>query len=352
MKTRVPSTTGPSMVSIDVTYNCTMRCLHCFNISGEHTIAKDEMSDRELLNVSEQVGEMRPTVVCFCGGEPLMRFDIISDCCEVIRNISKQQTQVNMVSNAELLTEEKVAMIKELRFSSVQISLDGASAQTHEWLRNKPGVFDKAVNALLLLKKYGVNSSVSCSPTKMNLHEVDKIITLCEELGVSSFRMQPLMPLGRANQSIGEYIPAYEEYRELSRLLLKLQCENIATGKMSIEWGDPIDHLIRFRSILKDNNLSIGINAYGEITVSPYIPVIVGNLRKHTIKDYWSAGLYRAWQIPIVQWFSEQILSCDHLDLSNINGNAIPQNYYDNNIEMDLIDDEGIFEISAKTYYS
>lgn len=33
--------------SIDVTYKCNFRCLHCFNSSGEHCFEKEELSEEK-----------------------------------------------------------------------------------------------------------------------------------------------------------------------------------------------------------------------------------------------------------------------------------------------------------------
>lgn len=337
---------GPATMSLDVTYKCTLRCLHCFNMSGEQDFNKSELSDDELTNLSEQIGNMRPTVICMCGGEPLLRIDILKKCSEIIKENSEGMTQVNMVTNGELMTESLAKELKLANFTSIQVSLDGANNKTHDWLRNKDGVFNKAIKAIEYLKKAELHVGVACTPTLKNIEEIDSILKLCEDLGVNNFRMQPLMPLGRAIDRLRGYIPTHKDYRNIANKLLKTKYENVAFEKMAVEWGDPVDHLIRFRQVLKGNNLSIGINAYGDITISPYIPVTLGNIKKYSLEEYWNKGLLDAWDIPLIGYFADRMLSCDSLCINSIYS-ELPLIYRDEGIALDIIEDD-VFNISVE----
>lgn len=339
MINKSPKLKGPLLMNLDVTYQCTLRCLHCFNMSGEHDFDKYELTDEELIDLSHQIALLRPTVICICGGEPLIRKEIIYKCCKIIREESQGNTQVNIVTNGELLTEKVANDLKEAGFVTVQVSIDGATHKSHDWLRNKEGVFVKAINAIKYLKKVGLNVSVACTPTLYNLGEVDEIIKMCEELGVNDFRMQPLMPLGRAITNLENYIPKYGDYKNLALRLNELKYKNAVLGKMSIEWGDPIDHLIRYRRVLNGNNLSFGVNAYGNITISPYLPITFGNIKNHSLIEYWEKGLTYAWEIPIVKFFAEKILSCDSLAVTD-SFEKLPLIYYEKGIEIDIIDED------------
>ena len=83
METNLVGLSGPIMISIDVTYRCNFRCKHCFNGSGTPLLG-DELKDAKLLSIARSVGVLQPNVVCFCGGEPLLRWEILCDACETI----------------------------------------------------------------------------------------------------------------------------------------------------------------------------------------------------------------------------------------------------------------------------
>lgn len=144
---------GPFMISVDLTYNCNFSCRHCFNGSGEHSFRK-ELSDEALYNLSKEIGELKPTVVCLCGGETLLRKDVAINIAKNIRTFSEGQTVVNIVTNGYLIDEITAKEIAEADFGTVQLSLDGADSETHEWLRRKIGSFEKVIWEQLYFWKY------------------------------------------------------------------------------------------------------------------------------------------------------------------------------------------------------
>ena len=135
------------------------------------------------------------------------------------------------------------------------------------------------------------------------------------------------------------YIPKYEEYRSLSNYLNRLKVIHAASNRINIEWGDPVDHLIRQRYRNGGYTPFIGINAYGQLTISPYLPLTVGDLKKHTLLDYWKNGLAIVWSLDIVREISAMIKSSDRLGFSNVVDKSVPKTYFENSISIDLIDD-------------
>ena len=305
METNLVGLSGPIMISIDVTYRCNFRCKHCFNGSGAPLLG-DELSDAELLTIAKSVGVLQPNVVCFCGGEPLLRWEILCDACETIKSKSPY-TQVNLVTNGSLVTETIANRLNRAGITTVQVSVDGPNSELHDWFRNHPGSFDLAVNAIKILRKAGLNVVVAAAPHKKHLLQLEETIDLCRQLGVSEIRMQPIMPLGRALDNYDEVVPSYFEYRRLSRRLQELKYKAIDNG-MVVDWGDPIDHLRKFSSSSFVSNPSLGITAYGEITVSPYLPISVGCIRRHSLEEYWESGLKNVWSIGVIQEIANLIM--------------------------------------------
>lgn len=271
---------GPIMISIDVTYRCNFRCKHCFNGSGAPMLG-EELSDDELLEIAKSVGVLQPNVVCFCGGEPLLRWAVLCDACKVIKSQSPF-TQVNLVTNGSLVTEIIASRLNSAGITTVQVSIDGPNSEIHDWFRNKPGSFNHAINSVKILRRAGLNVVVASAPHKRHLLRLEETIDLCRQLGVSEIRMQPIMPLGRAIDNYNEIVPSYFEYQKLSRKLQELKYQSIDNGTV-VEWGDPIDHLRKFSTSSFISNPSLGISAYGEITVSPYLPISVGCIKRHSL---------------------------------------------------------------------
>lgn len=317
--------------SIDVTYKCNLKCRHCFNSSGEHSFNGKELSEEEILDIANQLAELQLDSLCFCGGEPLLRKEAIYKAAKLLKEKSNNKLSINMVTNGMLMTEEVADKLKESGVRMVQVSLDGSEAEHHNWLRNHSESFNKAVNAIKILVSKKFIVGVAYTPTKKSIKNLNEFIDFCEALGVKQLRVQPIMNLGRAS-NISNYFLSYEENIKLSRTLRKRD----NTTQMNIEWGDPLQHIIGARCEIPELDY-IAVGAYGDLLVSPYLPVIFGNIRKHKISDYIENGLLKVWENKFLRELSKTIISPETLDISQTLEN-IPRIFEGNDIQFDLIE--------------
>lgn len=324
--------TGPIQVSIDITNNCNLRCLHCYNCSGENIYVNNEMSDSELLELVKDIATFKPLNVCFCGGETLLRKNIL---LRLIKELSNQDIHTAMVSNGLLLTKEVAKELKEVGIGNVQISIDGIG-ESHNKLRGSKNSFEKAVQALENLRDFEIRSGIAFSPTAWNINEFKDVVNLALGLKVEEVRVQALMPMGRGSINAERIIPTDKQYRELRRSIIDL--DGSVKG-LRIEWGDPIDHLIRFPQT-SEFCYMFGIKANGQISPSIYLPFSVGDIRKHSIKEYWNHGLGRIWSLEVLHKMSLNYKSVTKMDSQNYN---LPTTFLEDDIYLDIIDNK-VFE--------
>lgn len=292
---------GPVSVAFTITRDCNFRCIHCFNESGE--LCNMSASLETLLNIAEQIVMLEPLNVCLCGGETLMDFN---KALEVVRYLAPKVGNVNLVSNGFLVTEEKLKLLKEAGLNTIQISLDGDNEFTHDNMRGMSGAFKKAVNAIKIAKETGLNVAVSFVPQKLNYKYLGNACDLCFELGVSEFRAMPLIPMGRGGR-ISPLLLSSEEYLKLQRIMEEKKYEY--EFKMNVQWGDPIDHLYRMpvNNKLKLNTYSMEVSFDGDITVTTYLPISVGNCLKNDLLEYWEAGYKNIWGNKEVLQYTNEI---------------------------------------------
>lgn len=179
-------------------------------------------------------------------------------------------------------------------------------------------------------------AAVSCVPLSRNVNDVEKIIEMCDELGVESFRMQPLMQLGRAEGIDKEFviqdgyvkiIDTIQRYRSILR---------DRGSRLQLEWGDPIEHLIT----IGNGNTALGslhLSAYGEILVSPYIPLSIGSVRKHTFSEYLEANLLDDYNTELIRKIVSLVQDEQSLDVHEVDSN-IPAIFTGENLELDYLD--------------
>lgn len=305
---------APHQVSFDITNKCNLRCLHCFNSSGENDVVAGELSDAEVLAFMKTLADMNLYNVCFCGGETLLRKDLI---CESIEILKPSGTFCSMVSNGILATEETLKQLETVGLNGIQFSLDGL-AVSHDRLRKQSGAFDAVISAIkYVLNETRLQLSIAFTPTSFNIKDFPAVYELLFELFNSSgrvgsndyidLRMQPLMLLGRAKHNIG-IVPTDLQYRELVSYANSFNSTHKNRPSIDIKWGDPIDHLIRFK---KQENIldQVSVHANGDIVVSTYLPLVVGNIRKHPLDEYWCNGLDTVWSTKVVQYLVSKMQS-------------------------------------------
>lgn len=321
---------------LDLTYECNFRCLHCFNSSGEHNNTRKLLTDGECVKIALELASYEPDSICLCGGETMLRRDLIYKISQAINNSPFHNVSLCTVSNGYLINEEIADKLSQCDLEIIQISLDGATADSHDWLRNKKGSFEHAINAIKLLIHRNMKVAVAFTPTKKNINELEMAIDMAHDLGVRFFRLQPTMSLGRARNNLTEYLLNYEEYLQMKFLIDKKRMQYYAAGNFTIEWGDPIDHLKY--GIHSDNILyALAINAYGDIMISPYLPLVFGNIREESLENYFKAGITGVWGNPIVKKIVDNIHSVEDMDVSRY---GLPEIYLDENINLDILDPE------------
>lgn len=315
---------GPISASIDVTGMCNFRCMHCYNNSGKPI--DGEMTDNEVLEVVKQIVELKPMSICLCGGEPLMRKNIL----EIISTISNADCVVNMVSNGSLITKEKIRQIKEAGLHTLQISLDGINSMQHDTFRGFAGSFDLAVNAIKLAKQEELTVVTSFVPNKLNINSVEEYLKLCQELGVTSARFMPLIPMGRGSV-IDFLLLSANEYYKLQVILEKAKRKYMFNG-MLVEWGDPLDHYSRMTVNANSGvkTVALEVKANGNLAISTYVPIVVGNVRKNSIKKYWDNGYKDIWSRKEIVDFVNQIQNI--YDINNLEPKPYSGEYYYVNI--------------------
>lgn len=311
---------APHQIAFDITNKCNLRCLHCYNSSGENVVTKNELDDCEVAEFINSVVQFRPYGFCFCGGETLLRPEVL---CRGISALSKAGIACSMVTNGILLTPELLTDLVCSGLRAIQFSLDG-SQPSHDKLRNRAGVYEAVTDAIdLVLSDTDLHLGVAFCPTAFNTDDLrfiyDLLIAEYAASGRSrrmsvddsiDLRVQPLMLLGRARRHM-DIRPTDQQYRKLVMVIRELQAERT---RVKAQWGDPIDHLIRFMDpkMLMDQ---VTIHANGDIVVSPYLPLVVGNVRKHPLAEYWRGGLSTVWSSRVVGTLCSRMTSIADMEL-------------------------------------
>lgn len=300
--TRFEDYSAPLFIAWQINSECNLGCLHCCEEAG-HSMP-DEMNKEEIFRFLEQIVEEKIPYVAFSGGEPLLHPYFFEMCAYLRRN----GVSLKIETNGEFIDQKTADRLAELKFRSVQVSLDGATAPTHEKLR-LAGDWVKAVDACRLLIKKGVTTEVVFVPTKFNIHETGDLIDLAGSLGVYGVYTGKIMRIGRAAKNWDILNPSDQEYEKFFAVLEK-KTEQYK-GKMKVYYY-PYDVLEELKYRLECPSASLLVIPNGKVKLIGPLPFICGDLKKQSLAEVWH-DYQLAWRKPEVIQFTKKVLSDPNL---------------------------------------
>lgn len=315
---------GPLQIVLNITNRCNLQCLHCFNKSGEN-LKENELTEEEVFEFIKEISDIKPFNLCFSGGEPLIRKELLLKSAKIL---SSKGIRISLVTNGCFINREIAKDLKVAGVFDIEVSIDGATPETHERLRGVKGSFNKALKALENLHEVDFPTyEASFVVTKFNIDELEEIISLLEKIQVPALFIRPMLIIGTAEKFADELLPDSNQYRKIWRKITKIKSNG--KNKIEVEFYDPLNHLLIFPK--KDFFYGIEIKADGSLILSPHFQIKVGNIRNHRLIEYWEAGLPFVWKLPRIRNLLSQINTQN--DLIKIHNEMSSYNF-------DLIDDK------------
>ena len=181
----------------NITDRCNLSCTHCYNTSGPASSTEGELTTAEAMAVIDDLAATGVPLILFTGGEPLLRQDLF----DLARHAWEKGLKMAISTNGTLITEDMAGRIREAGIEYAGISLDGATAATHDRFRNRSGAFDATLAAFSSCRKVGLRCGVRVTLTRENLPELEDLIDLSVRFGASRFCLYWLVPAGRGSDT-------------------------------------------------------------------------------------------------------------------------------------------------------
>lgn len=185
----------PLITIWEVTRACALVCQHCRADAQTraHPRQLTTVQGKSLLDDIAGFGAPYPIVV-LTGGDPFERPDLP----ELVRYGSSLGLHVALSpSVTPRLTPDVLAELRDAGATAVSLSLDGATAGTHDDFRGVPGVFDDTLRAASWVKEAGFRLQVNTTVTRSNVHELPEVLRTVLDLGASLWSIFFLVPTGR-----------------------------------------------------------------------------------------------------------------------------------------------------------
>ncbi len=176
----------PSSAMIEVADRCNEACVHCYQVQGQ----KGEMATEEITGILRDLAASGVLFLTVSGGEATLRSDLV----QIIREARGLGFVVTLFTNGLRMTRELARELAALEVLRVELSLYGDEAESHDWVTQVPGSFDKTVAGIRHLVEAGVAVMVKTPLMVTNMRRQDEYEAWVTSLGAIPSISPDLMP--------------------------------------------------------------------------------------------------------------------------------------------------------------
>jgi len=275
--------TVPLNVSLELTLNCNIRCLHCYNLDrdlpqgschdgGGESDARPDLSFEEVMRLLPELREAGCLFLTLSGGEVLTYPHLYA----VLDRARELNFAVQLLTNGTMLQPGVAARLGSYRnLLGVSISLYGATADVHDGITQMPGSWRRTWDGAERLRGAGITVRLKFIVMRPNAPQVAEMRAQAESRGFSYLVDVTITPRhdgtrGSLAMRVGE-----EQLAELYRGPLR---DIVPTGRQPVTED-------RFPCNCARGNCAI--SAKGDVHPCVSVPWAAGNVREQRFGDIW-----------------------------------------------------------------
>jgi len=280
---------APLDIFLSITHKCNLECIHCSVYPA--TCGKEELATNKLIKLIDELSGLKIFTVRISGGEPFVRKDIF----KIIEKICKSSMRLSINTNAMLITAKKAKQLSEFapKIDDIMVSIDGATAKTHDFLRGKGG-FNATVRGMEYLLKHFKCVSIYTTVIKKNFTEIGKITLMAKKMGVEGVKFNELLPIGMGLKYYKDLSLNAEERKLVIKKLKQLKSEygGFVTGTYL-----DLCEIFSSSQNIKDppslNGCGATLNGCAILPDGSVVPcdrlqgLVAGNIREKTLREIW-----------------------------------------------------------------
>ena len=180
----------------ELTLRCNAKCIHCGSTAGQKR--KNDLTYDEVLSVVRQLVAANCRLLTLIGGE----YFLYPKWRDLLGEIAKTPMRFNIVTNGMLLTEKNLDFLMDMKIDAIGVSLDGATAKTHDYIRGVSGCFDKAFDAVKRCRARKIPTTVITTINRLNIGELKELREKLVANKMRSWQLQHSNLLGRMQKEL------------------------------------------------------------------------------------------------------------------------------------------------------
>lgn len=301
---------SPFIAIWETTRACALACVHCRASAIPRRHPRELTTDEgvALLDRIAAFGDPPPLVV-FTGGDPLRRPDITT----LVAEGTRRGLVVSLTpSGTAAATESRLRALKEAGLARLAVSLDGATAVTHDAFRRVRGSHRYTLRIIEHARALGLPLQINSTVCRQTVGELPALLDQVTEMGVLLWALFFLIPVGRAqaDQALGA-----DEIEEVLRWAAKTQRRvpfgiktteaphyrriQMASERAGATATSPGRRQLRAPRAVNDGNGFVFVDHVGNVCPSGFLPLPRGNVREgRLVETYRHDPVFRSLRDP------------------------------------------------------
>lgn len=278
----------------ECTLTCNCKCKHCGS-NAEKKKYDGELTTEEIKIAFKQIANdmnANKILINVTGGEPLVRKDL----CDVMEYATNELGfHWGMTTNGILLNDENIEKLRKANMETISISIDGLP-EVHDKFRGVEGSYNIIINNIKRLKKanFVKNIQVTTVFHKENINQIEELYNIMLGLGLDSWRLISMDPIGRANENNTLLLNG----KEIKKILDFIKSKK-KDKRFELVYGCPGFLGLDYEKEVRRNYFycRTGINVAsilynGDLSVCPNVPrikrFIQGNIKTDNFNNVWN----------------------------------------------------------------
>lgn len=288
-----------SIVLFELTYNCSERCVHCYNPGATRNESEQnqrgairQLTLSDYYRIIDEFYAEGTTRVCLSGGDPFSNVYV----WQIIEYLYKKEIAIEIFTNAQKIVgcEKRLCSFFPC---VVGVSIYSSVAEVHDSITRIKGSFDKSISVLENLHRLGQVLEIKCCVMQQNLKTYTGVKDIAERYN-ATFQMEcAIFDSADGDKSISKYLRLTEEQLEV---VLRDSFNPLYVGpELSNYGGVPKD--------LSDIACKAGISGIAVAPDGTLIPCAsfhasLGSLKEKSLHDLLYENDY-------ISWWTDQTLS-------------------------------------------
>jgi radical SAM protein len=316
-----PFDQAPFIVIWETTRACALACVHCRAEAIPHR-DPGELTTEEGHRLIDRVAAFAtpPPILVLTGGDPFRRPDLE----HLVAYGTRHGVSVSVTpSGTAAVTEERLRALRDAGLARLAVSLDGATAATHDAFRGVHGSHRATLRILERARKLGIPLQVNTTVCRQTVDELSDLVPQLEAIRPTLWALFFLIPVGRGRASqalpaeeiegvlhwaaaLAEHAPFGVKTTEAPHYL-----RVVATRRRAARLASPAgdggigsiharpDAVGRASRSVTDGNGVVFIDHVGQISPSGFLPLSVGSVRdQDLVSVYREDPLFRTLRDP------------------------------------------------------